>query len=159
MKCIDAKIIIEYLKNSKLKLVTIESASCGNLANTIANYNGVSSFYIGGYIVYSLYAKHKMLGIKNSILNQHGTISYKTAYYMVKNAVKKNHCDIGISITGNAGPDPIENKPNGLYYVGIKYINNIYLYKVKLNNILTRNQQRQRISLISLNLLFNILNK
>lgn len=150
--------IIKNLISKKYKLITVESATCGQLANMIGSFPGVSNFYIGGLITYSSLTKMNMLKIKKSRILKFGTISAEIANDMVKNAVKKYNADIGISITGNAGPDNIENKPNGLFFVGIYYQGFTQVHKLNIDQNLSRNEKRNLVSQIALNLMYKTIN-
>lgn len=149
--------LINYLKNTNYKLCTVESASCGMLANLIGRYPNISKFYMGGMITYWDNIKHQLLDIDLNLLNKHGTISHEIAYEMSKSIVKLTNANIGISITGNCGPNPIENKPIGLYYVGININNNINVFKFNLSPRLTRYKQQYIISKCALKKLYELL--
>lgn len=150
--------IINNLISKKYKLITVESATCGQLANIIGSFPGISKFYLGGLITYSTFMKINILKIKKSIISKYGTISAKIAHDMVENAVKKYKADVGISITGNAGPDAIENKQNGLFFVGIHYQGFTQVHKLNIDQNLSRNEKRNLVSQIALNLMYKTIN-
>lgn len=155
---ISIKDIIESLISKKLKLITVESATCGQLANMIGSFSNVSKFYIGGIITYSENMKIDMLKISKSRIQQFGTISSEIAQDMAQKASKKFNANICISITGNAGPNCIEKKPNGLFYVGIFFNGYTQVHKLNINPNLTRNEKRNLVSQIALNLLYKTIN-
>ena len=155
---ISIKDIIENLISKKLKLITVESATCGQLANMIGSFSNVSKFYIGGIITYSENMKIDILKISKSRIQQFGTISSEIAQDMAQKASKKFNADICISITGNAGPTCIEKKPNGLFYVGIFINGYTQVHKLNINPNLTRNEKRNLVSQIALNLLYKTIN-
>lgn len=155
---ISIKNIIDNLILKKYKLITVESATCGQLASIIGSFSNVSKFYIGGLITYSEQTKIDFLKISKSKIEKYGTISNEIAKEMVEKAVKKYNAQIGISITGNAGPNCIENKSNGLFYVGIYYNGFTQIHKLNINPNLSRNEKRNLVSQISLNLLYKTIN-
>lgn len=155
---ISIKSIIENFINKKHKLITVESATCGQLASIIGSFPNVSKFYLGGLITYSADTKIQMLKISKNKIESFGTISNEIAKEMVEKAVKKYGATIGISITGNAGPNTIEKKPNGLFYVGIYFNGFTQVHKLNINPNLSRNEKRNLVSQISLNLLYKAVN-
>ena len=151
-------LLIEHLKQNNLSLVTIESASCGALANIIGNYSGVSQVYIGGFVTYWTEAKNWMIDVDENVLNQYGAVSYETALEMAIKGQKRVNSDISISITGNAGPNPMENKDVGLFYVGICYKDISKVFEVQIHD-LGRQQNRLAIAVKSLEILYDFIKK
>jgi PncC family amidohydrolase len=99
------KEIIETLKSRALTLVTAESCTAGLIAAALAAIPGASSVLWGGFVVYTLDAKEKMLGIEKTFLDTHGAVSSETACAMAAKALEKSGADIALSVTGLAGPD------------------------------------------------------
>ena len=113
-----AKQVVETLKKKKLKLATAESMTGGMLAKIITDVPGASSVFDRGIVTYSNEAKMSELDVDPETLDAFGAISSETAREMVEGLRIYSGCDVCIAVTGNAGPDPAENKPKGLYYVG-----------------------------------------
>ena len=64
--------------------------------------------------------KAEVLGVPQTLLDQYGAVSEECARSMAENARRITGADIGLSVTGVAGPDPDErNNPVGLVYVGL----------------------------------------
>ena len=59
-----------------------------------------------------------MLGVPAKVLKELGAVAKKTAKLMAEGAAKKTGTDCAVSVTGNAGPVPMEGKPVGLVYIG-----------------------------------------
>lgn len=156
-KKIDSLIMI--LKKSELTLATAESASCGELANIIGSYDGVSSIYKGGFITYSNELKESLLDIPSDEIKKSGSISYEIARLMARQTTIKTKAHITISITGNAGPKPIEDKPIGKFYIGINYIQKTICYEVQLDPNNSRDENRHEIAEKALELLYDFLMK
>ena len=72
-----------------------------------------------GVVTYSCETKRKLLGVSQKTLDTYGAVSPQTAMAMARRARVKSGADIGISVTGNAGPEPSEGKPVGLVFVGL----------------------------------------
>lgn len=115
--------VVSLLKKKGLKLTTAESCTAGLLAGRVMNVAGASEVYDEGYITYSNEAKHRILGVKEKTLEEHGAVSHKTAYEMAEGAAKVANADAALSVTGIAGPGGgTAEKPVGLVYIGC-YLN------------------------------------
>jgi nicotinamide-nucleotide amidase len=101
-----------------LTLATMESCSGGFLANSITDVPDSSTYYKGGMVVYS---DELMIanGVSAQTIRRYGTVSQETATAMAQ-AIRKNlSADLGIGITGVAGPSELEGKPVGQVYLSI----------------------------------------
>jgi nicotinamide-nucleotide amidase len=110
----------KLLVDKKLTISTAESCTGGLLAGKLINYPGISSVFLEGMITYSNEAKEARLGVNMETIKSYGAVSEETAREMVEGLVARTGTDIGISVTGIAGPGggTIE-KPVGLVYVGL----------------------------------------
>ncbi len=149
--------LVKILKEKGYHLVTAESATCGLIANKFGDISGVSKVYNGGVVVYASDAKQKLLNIDSQLINKYGTISHEIANEMVINITNILNCECGISVTGNAGPTAIENKPVGLFYIGLKVNEFIVVKKIQLDVMLSRNTMRSNIANIAIQEMLNIL--
>lgn len=134
--------LIQCLKEKGWTLTVAESATCGLLGSQIGSISGASVVFKGGFIVYTQEAKHKLLGICNRLMDTHGTVSKEIAEVMVQNASDILHTNCAISVTGNAGPTSLENKPVGLFYIGFKILDTIIVDTIQLENHYSRNEAR-----------------
>ncbi|MDP2808416.1 MAG: competence/damage-inducible protein A [bacterium] len=108
------------LKKKKLTLGLAESCTGGLVGDRITNVSGSSRYFKGGVVVYSNQAKQKLLGVKAQTLIKHGAVSAETVREMALGARKIFKSDIGLSISGIAGPDGGSVlKPVGLVFIGI----------------------------------------
>ena len=110
--------VVDLLKKKKMTLSCAESMTGGMLAKIITDVPGASSVFDRGIVTYSNEAKMSELDVDPETLDAFGAISSETAREMVEGLRIYSGCDVCIAVTGNAGPDPAENKPKGLYYVG-----------------------------------------
>lgn len=121
------EVIGRQLIKNQLTIATAESCTGGLLAGRIINYPGISSVFKEGVITYSNDSKIQLLGVKPETLHRYGAVSRETAEEMAKGVAKLSDTDIGVSITGIAGPGGgSEEKPVGLIYVGIYLKDQIY---------------------------------
>lgn len=97
-----------------------ESCTGGMLLHRLTNIAGSSAYVAGGVVSYSNEAKQRLLGVKAETLAAYGAVSPETAREMVEGALRVFNGDVGISITGIAGPTGAQpNKPVGLTYIAI----------------------------------------
>lgn len=137
------KVVGEMLISNKLTIATAESCTGGLLSGALINYPGISSVFTEGAVTYSNEAKMKRLGVKAETLESFGAVSEETAVEMAEGIAKKAGTDIGISVTGIAGPDGgTLEKPVGLVYIGL-YIKGKVKVK-KLNYYGDRQKVRNR---------------
>jgi len=112
------KFVCNLLKEKKITISTAESLTGGELANMLTSIPGSSVYFKGGEIVYSAEAKIK-LGVKKETIEKFGTVSEECAKELSQRIREKLDTEIGISTTGVAGPDPLEGKTPGTFYIGI----------------------------------------
>lgn len=108
------------LGNARGKMVaTAESCTGGLIGGAITSLSGSSAVYDRGIISYSNEAKNELLNVPEEILAAHGAVSEQTAIAMVKGLLNCSVADVGISVTGVAGPTGgTPEKPVGLVYIG-----------------------------------------
>lgn len=137
------KIVGDLLKQKNLKLATAESCSGGLLANKITDISGSSEYFLGGVNVYSNNSKIRILGVKEDTIIKYGAVSEQAAIEMAINVRNLFNSDIGISITGIAGPEGgTEEKPVGLVYIGFSDNQNTYSKRFLLGHLRLRNKIR-----------------
>jgi len=111
---------VKLLTEKGLKVATAESCTGGYLSKRITEVAGSSAVFDCGVISYANQIKEKLLGVKPETLEQYGAVSPETAREMAEGVRGISGADIGVSITGVAGPDGgTEEKPVGLVYVGV----------------------------------------
>lgn len=114
------QVAAELLSRHKLTLATAESCTGGLISQMLTNIPGISSVFMGGAVTYSNDAKEEYLGVKRETLLQHGAVSSQTAGEMAWGVRNRLNTDIGVAVTGIAGPDGgTPEKPVGLVYIGL----------------------------------------
>ncbi len=115
----ESKELIDKLKLLSFKISAAESCTGGLLSSAIVNNSGASEVFERSFITYSNESKISILKINNSIIEEFGAVSKQTAYYMSFSLTNNFNSDIGIGITGIAGPNGGSNeKPVGLVWIG-----------------------------------------
>ncbi|MFL3050448.1 MAG: CinA family nicotinamide mononucleotide deamidase-related protein [Candidatus Neomarinimicrobiota bacterium] len=104
----------ESLRKRGLTLSIAESCTGGLLSDRITNIPRCSDYFQGGVVCYSDESKINLLNVDEKIIKNFGSVSIETATQMAMGVRKKFNADIGISITGVAGPDGgTDKKPVG----------------------------------------------
>jgi nicotinamide-nucleotide amidase len=105
---------------AKVKIAAAESCSGGGIATALTSYSGASDFFLGSIIAYSNQLKESLLQVKPATLRTHGAVSEETAIEMVEGLLEVTGADLGVSVTGIAGPlGGSEEKPVGTVCFGI----------------------------------------
>ena len=103
-----------------LTLASAESCTGGRFAARITSAPGASVYFLEGAVTYGNQSKIKRLGVNPKTLLKYGAVSTQTAGEMAEGICKTSGADIGVSITGIAGPGGgTKEKPVGLVYIGI----------------------------------------
>ena len=122
----------------------------------LAEVSGISEALKEGVVTYSNEAKEKYLGVSHETLAEFGAVSPETAREMAVGIRERSGADIGVSITGIAGPGGgTEEKPVGLVYVGVAMkdaviVKDLHLFgtrqKIRYASVLyAMNEVRQRL--------------
>lgn len=114
-----AEQLAQCLIKASKQLVTAESCTGGGLSEILTRIPGSSTWFERGFVTYSNDAKAELLNVNRKTLEVYGAVSEETAKEMVAGAVNNSHADIGVSITGIAGPDGgTDEKPVGTVCFG-----------------------------------------
>ena len=109
----------QLLTDQSLTLSVAESCTGGSLSALLTSVSGSSTYFDRGYIAYSNQAKMDMLDVDAEVLERFGAVSEQTAFEMVNGVIQNSHSDIGVSITGIAGPTGgTVEKPVGMVCFG-----------------------------------------
>ena len=111
--------LVQGLKDRKLTVSTAESCTGGLLGKSITDVSGSSAVYPGGVISYCNRIKHELLGVEQGLLDTLGPVSLAVAFQMARGVRRAVGADLGLSVTGIAGPNSDETgRPVGLVYIG-----------------------------------------
>ena len=110
----------ELLRQRKWRLATAESCTGGLIAHRLTNVPGSSDYYLGGIIAYANEVKMNQLNVNTNTLEQSGAVSQETVIEMARGVRSVLHADIGLSVSGIAGPGGgSPDKPVGLVWIGL----------------------------------------
>ncbi len=109
----------ERLRRGKQTVAVAESCTGGLLGAALTDVPGSSDYFLGGVICYSDRVKVEQLGVPQQVLAREGAVSAPTAQAMADGVRRLLRADVGVSITGVAGPGAEGPKPAGLTFVGL----------------------------------------
>jgi PncC family amidohydrolase len=115
-----AQIVGERLLTRNLKLAVAESCTGGLVSHLITNVPGSSLYFTGGVVAYAYEAKVALLHVSWDTLRQHGAVSRETVIEMARGVRTALSTDIGLSVSGIAGPGGgLPEKPVGTTWIGL----------------------------------------
>ena len=113
-------VVGNMLMSRGLSISAAESCTGGLFGALLTDVPGISAVFDRSLVTYSNQAKVDELGVKAETLDKYGAVSEQTAIEMAEGVRLKAGTDIGVSVTGIAGPDGgTEEKPVGLVYIGL----------------------------------------
>ena len=114
------EVVLGLLKEKGLTMGTAESCTGGLVAKRLTDLSGASAVFKGGVMSYTNEVKAGVLGVPQEMLDEFGAVSAQVAQAMAQGARKVLGCDLAVSLTGVAGPNPDDrNNPVGLIYVAL----------------------------------------
>lgn len=111
--------VVRDLVSRKVTIATAESCTGGLLSKKITDISGSSLCFEFGVTSYSESAKNTALGVDEESLKQFGAVSAETACQMAVGAMNRSASDLGVSITGYAGPVSMIGEPVGLVFIAV----------------------------------------
>lgn len=114
------ELLRELMRARGLTLAAAESCTGGLVSDRVTNVSGSSDYFPGGVVAYAYEAKVNLLGVSWDTLNVHGAVSAETVLEMARGARKIFNTDLGISVSGIAGPTGgLPEKPVGTTWFGL----------------------------------------
>ncbi len=115
-----AAVVLEQCRALEYKLAVAESCTGGMLGERLTNIPGSSDVFLGGVIAYHNDVKENLLGVRTEDLEQYGAVSERVASQMASGVREKFGADVGVSVTGIAGPGGgTAEKPVGLVWIAV----------------------------------------
>ena len=116
VECIE-EAVIQLLREKRLRFSTAESCTGGDIARRFTDIPGASEYFLGGVVTYTNEAKAKLLGIDPALIEEKGAVSFEVAKEMAERVRSLLGSDIGVGVTGLAGPDG-----DGVHEVGTVFV-------------------------------------
>ncbi|MGI6698044.1 MAG: competence/damage-inducible protein A [Clostridiales bacterium] len=128
------QVTAELLLKSGKTLAVAESCTAGKLSALITSVPGISKAYMGAVVSYNNQMKQKFLGVCEQTLENSGAVSEEAALQMAEGVRRACDADIGLSVTGIAGPDGgTDQKPVGLVYIALSSEDHTEIRELKFN--------------------------
>ena len=110
--------LLQACRENGVLLATAESCTGGLIAATLTEVPGSSDVFERGFVTYSNAAKTELLGVPIRLIEEHGAVSDPVARAMAAGALTHSRAEIGIAVTGVAGPGGgTAEKPVGLVHL------------------------------------------
>ncbi len=121
-------VVGELLSVRGLTLALAESCTGGLVGHWITNVPGSSTYYLGGVVAYASSVKVSLLGVPSDLLSRYGAVSEETALAMARGARRILSADVGLAVTGIAGPGGgTDEKPVGLVFIALADIDDVWV--------------------------------
>ena len=126
--------VINKIKDQKLTLSVAESCTGGKIASIIVSHEGVSDFFLGGVVSYSVDSKIRILNIDNHKIEKYGVVSSVIAKDMSIGVKNKFKSDISVAVTGNVGLKSGDGKSAvGKVFIAINFNDKIDTWEFNFN--------------------------
>lgn len=122
------------LIDNGLTIAAAESLTAGMFMAELGKNGGIGMALQGGAVVYNEHMKVKQLGIDRAYLDKYTVVSKECAEAMAIAVAEKYEADIGVGLTGAAGPEAHDGSPAGTIWIGIKFREHVRSYELKLGN-------------------------
>ena len=112
--------VVETLISRDLTVGTAESCTAGMIAARLGSVDGASATLRGGIVAYANDVKTEHVGVPAQLIAEHGAVSAEVAIALAEGIREQLGCDVGIGVTGIAGPTGgSEAKPVGLVHIAV----------------------------------------
>lgn len=125
-----AEVVVRLLREKGLTVASAESCTGGLFAASITDIAGASNVLHSAYVTYSAESKTANAGVPASLIEKYGVVSPQVAEAMAAGVRDRAGSDIGVSITGYAGPDADPGHQAGEAYIGYAYGDTVGHYAV-----------------------------
>ncbi len=133
----------EILIDNNLTISAAESMTAGLFQSELAAIPGMSEALVGGMITYTEDIKVQQLGVRQEVISEFGVVSKECAEEMAFRIKEKFGTNIGVGITGVAGPDQHGGQPTGTVWIGIAFGQLAPIsYKLSLSGMRNTNRLR-----------------
>ncbi|SOD73948.1 competence/damage-inducible protein cinA [Jatrophihabitans sp. GAS493] len=150
------EVVASLLLDGGLTIATAESCTAGMVAARLTDLAGSSAYLLGGLVVYSNRAKVELAGVPSELLDQVGAVSAEVAVALAAGARERLHADIGVGITGVAGPGGgTAEKPVGLVHLCISSAERVVSRRIRVPG--SRSMVRDRSTVVALHMVRELL--
>lgn len=130
--------VMQLLHRTPMTFAAAESCTGGEIAKRFTDLPGASAFFLGGMVTYTNEAKAALLGIDPALIERNGAVSEIVAREMAERARARLGADIGLGVTGLAGPDGDGVHEVGTVFVSMAVEGKTYVRELHLGTHRTR---------------------
>lgn len=149
------EVVVNQLIEKKYRISFAESCTGGLAAATLVSVSDASKVFDCSFVTYANEAKMKYLGVSKETIKEYGVVSEEVAKEMAIGVAEESKSDVGVGVTGIAGPTgETKNKPIGMVCFGFYMNHKVYTVTKQFGNI-GRNAVRKN----SVNFVYEYLNQ
>ncbi len=138
------------------RLAVAESCTGGLIGHRLTNISGSSTYYLGSITAYAYRAKVRLLGVSWDTLEKYGAVSDQTVREMAKGVRHALAADVGLSVSGIAGPTGgTPDKPVGYTWIGLSTPKGIWTLQHNAGG--NRIENKEEIAQVALEFLYDFL--
>lgn len=137
IECIEER-VIQLLSEKHMSFSAAESCTGGEIAKRFTDIPGASACFKGGAVTYTNEVKSKLLGIDPALIEEKGAVSFEVAKAMAENIRTILGTDIGIGVTGLAGPDGDGAHEVGTVFIALAVEGETFVKEVHMGPFRTR---------------------
>ncbi len=104
-----ANTLLARARQADITVVVAESCTAGLMSQVLADAEGASQYFHGGFVTYTKEQKTRALGVSATVLREQGAVNAEVARAMAEGALAHSSAGISAAITGVAGPEPDED--------------------------------------------------
>ncbi len=141
------QVVLDAARERGLTLGTAESCTGGLVAKLITDVPGAASVFKGGVVSYHCEVKAGVLGVSQALLDEKGAVCAQVAEQMAQGARRVLGCDLAVSVTGVAGPDPDERgNPVGLVFTALAAPDGCWVKELNLVSLAARRDRTRNLA-------------
>ncbi len=129
---------MQLFQKTGMTFSTAESCTGGDIARRFTELPGASAFFMGGAVTYTNAVKAKMLGIEPALIEEKGAVSFEVAKAMAEGIREALGTDMGVSVTGLAGPDGDGVHEVGTVFIGLAVEGKTFVRETHMGQTRTR---------------------
>ena len=137
VECVE-QAVFALLEQNGMSFAAAESCTGGEVAKRFTDIPGASAHFLGGAVTYTNEMKAKLLGIDPALIEEKGPVSYEVAYEMADRIRKISGADLGVGVTGLAGPDGDGVHEVGTVFVSMAAKDGVWVRELSLGEHRTR---------------------
>ncbi len=128
--------VVDLLIEKNYHISFAESCTAGLCSARLVNVSNASKVFNASFTTYANAAKVKYLGVDNNTIEKYGVVSEEVAYEMARGVAAETESEVGVGVTGIAGPTgATENKPVGMVCFGFSVNNEVKTFTKYFGNI------------------------